>query len=143
MFHVCTMVSRCFSLLSLGLCRLNLMKLVACCCLRQVLCECVWIFAGLFVDVKVFFLCRSCVSRIRQTLEKEPTKLYNSFFCRGLLLTAPVTRMSEYKDSPKDVHSSLNEHWRNSHSTCTNYMALSQCHWKKTFTKGQDKMSCL
>ena len=61
------------------------------------------------VDVKNFFLCKSYVTKIRQTLDKNP-QTCKILFRPGSVLTCPVSMMSEYKESPKDIQSSLGAH---------------------------------
>ena len=71
------------------------------------------------VDVKVFFLCNSFVTRKRgNTQPRTHTSKCMILFSPGSIQTNPLSMMNEYKDSPKDVQLSLGAHWRN-HSTCT------------------------
>ena len=64
--------------------------------------------------------------------------------CRpGSILTRPVSMMNENKENPKDVQPSFGAHkWVKLQRVHT-ILNLSPCHRNKTFTKGQDKMSCL
>ena len=60
------------------------------------------------VDVKVFGICNSCRDEEtrKHTTKNTTKKMYDSFRPR-FILTPPVSMMSECKDSPLDVQSSL------------------------------------
>ena len=49
----------------------------------------------------------------RGNTQPRTTKMYDSFLRLGSILTNPVSMMNEYKESPKDVQSSLGAHWKN------------------------------
>ena len=93
------------------------------------------------VEVKVFCMCNSFVTRNEGTNNQEPTKKCMILFWPGSILTRQVSVMNEHKDSLKDFFSSLGADWSvllNVHNT----MALSQ-DIKQGITECLENMSCL
>ena len=83
----------------------------------------------LHVDESVLSV-QSYVTKIRQTLDKKPPKCM-ILFRPGTILTNPVSIVSEYNESPKDVQPSLSAHTCRQHCAKKRnliYWALNQIH---------------
>ena len=73
---------------------------------------------------------QSYVTKLRQTLDKKPPKCM-ILFRPGTILTNPISIVSEYNESPKDVQSSLGAHTCRQHCAKKRnlvYWALNQFH---------------
>ena len=86
---------------------------------------------------------QSYVTKIRQTLDKKPPTCM-ILFRPGSSLTNPVSFMSEYNESPKDVQSSLSAHTCGQHcakKTKLDLLGLEANSLNKGSQQSLDKMS--
>ena len=81
------------------------------------------------VKLKVFVLCKSYLTKIRLTLDKNPQQCM-ILLCSGSILTTPVSMMSEYKETDKDVY-----RIGKSSSTCTHDLDLEPMSLKQNLHK--------